>query len=195
MISFYLHHEVHLIVNSKNYIVFLLVGLVSMGCASHSHGTYMQRNISGADSNIHLGFNYLEQQNVAMAKRKFIKAVEDAPNYAPAWYSIAYFWEATGNLKLADRDYRKAININSQLSATHNNYGTFLCRHGRYEEAVREFVQAAKNQQNLNSASAYTNAGLCAEKIPNYNLARSYFHQAVMLDPKQTIAKERLANM
>ncbi|EKD92180.1 MAG: hypothetical protein ACD_29C00132G0001, partial [uncultured bacterium] len=79
--------------------------------------------------------------------------------------------------------YQKAIDVEPHSGAAINNYGTFLCRTGRYQEAIQSFLKAAIEPNYLQSASAYENAGICALKMSNILLAKKYFHEALNNNP------------
>ncbi len=105
-----------------------------------------------------------------------------------SWYSMAFFQEVTGNQELAKEYYSKAIALAPHRGDVQNNYGTFLCRSGDYQGAIQHFLSATQDPEYLENASAYENAGLCAQKIPNQALAVTYFNKALMQDPNRPTA-------
>lgn len=136
-----------------------------------------------ANINVQLGVAYLEKNNYLMAKQKFMKALHEDPLFPASWYMMAYFYEITGNNKLAQSYYLKAIQLAPNTGETHNNYGTFLCRRHRYLAGINEFLTATKDQNYADVPTAFQNAGFCALLIPNYRLARNYFAQGLQNDP------------
>jgi type IV pilus assembly protein PilF len=130
--------------------------------------------VEAANYNAQLGLVYLKQGDIKLAKSKLLLALQQAPSDPLILDSMAYFLETTGEIQRAESYYLRAINHASKNGAVQNNYGTFLCRHQRYQESLEHFLLAVKDGNYLNTAQAYENAGLCALKIPNRKLAKEY---------------------
>ena len=138
---------------------------------------------------------YLEQKNVQRAKQKLLLALAQGPDIPEPWYSMAYFLEATGNPIEAQKYYLKAMQVAPNRGDAKNNYGTFLCRSGKYQESVKYFINAANSSNYLDPASAYENAGLCSMKGANYKQAHQYFKQALLKDPGRSLSQLKLAEV
>ncbi len=145
-----------------------------------------------AKINAQLGMAYLEQKNVQRAKMKLLLALSQGPGIPEPWYSMAYFLEATGDNEEAAKYYLKAVTLAPERGDTQNNYGTFLCRQGRYAESIKHFLLAAKAQNYLDPAAAYENAGLCSMKSASYKQAANYFKQAIQKDPGRNLSLLKL---
>ncbi len=143
---------------------------------------------STAKINVQLGMMYLKKRDVQLAKQKFLLAIDEDPTLPEAWYGMGYFLEVTGDRDEADKHYLKTISLAPNRGDVQNNYGTFLCHAGNYQEAIKHFMLATKDPEYLDTASAYENAGLCALKIPNKSLALDYFNRAIMQDPKHSLS-------
>lgn len=143
--------------------------------------------------NAQLGIAYLQKNDMQRAKQKLLLSLSQAPNIPEPWYSMAWFLEVTGNKPEANNYYLKAIAVSPQHGAAKNNYGAFLCRSGHYQAAIQQFLLAAHNPNYLNPASAYENAGLCAQKLPDSQQATRYFHHALKRDPTRLVSRQELA--
>jgi type IV pilus assembly protein PilF len=137
-----------------------------------------------ADDNVKLGLAYLQEGNTPHAKEKLLMALEEAPHWSVAKDAMAYFLEVTGDKNEAEKYYKEAISLSPDDGAVLNNYGTFLCRSHRIDEAEKMFLKAATLPNYLNTAKAYENAGLCALTIPDKNKAKYYFEKASKQDPQ-----------
>lgn len=137
-----------------------------------------------ADDNVKLGLAYLQQGNTPHAKEKLLMALDEAPNWAVSKDAMAYFLEVTGDKNEAENYYKEAISLSPEDGAALNNYGTFLCRSHRIDEAEKMFLKAATLPNYLNTAEAYENAGLCALTIPDKNKAKYFFEKASKQDPQ-----------
>ncbi|KTD28774.1 fimbrial biogenesis and twitching motility protein PilF [Legionella maceachernii] len=144
-----------------------------------------QKQKDAASYNTQLGMIYLKQGDRPRAKRKLLAALKLAPKSSEVNAAMAYYFEMTGNTKQARIFYKKALSLASNSGAQLNNYGTFLCRLGRYKQAEGYFLNAVKDVYYVNSAGAYENAGLCLAAIPDYTKARSYFVKALKQDPQR----------
>lgn len=151
--------------------------------------------IKTAEINIRLGMAYLERHDLQRSKRKLLLAQEQAPSLPESWYSMGYFLESTGNQEEANQYYLKALNIAPKRGDVNNNYGTYLCRMGHYQDAINHFILASKDTDYLDPASAYENAGLCALKIPDKKLAAKYFEMALEQDSERTVSMNELAKL
>lgn len=145
--------------------------------------------------NIQLGMGYLKQGDSPRAKRKFLTALQEAPNSPDVNGAIAYYFEKTGDMNEAKKYYRKAMSLAPTSGSQLNNYGTFLCRTGQYAQSEVYFLKAVKDENYVNTAGAYENAGLCAAAIPDYPKAESYFLKALEQDSRRRQSLYELASI
>lgn len=145
--------------------------------------------------NVRLGLDYLQKQQMAMAKQKLLLALKQDPNSDTAHSAMGYYLERTGDIEQAETHYKKAIALATIKGTAENNYGTFLCRQKRYQEADYYFQQAAVDKQYLTPDKAYVNAGLCALLASDKPKARQYFGQALQKNPRSASALLELARL
>lgn len=154
-----------------------------------------QKSQEAAIYNVQLGLAYLKQGDRPRAKHKLLTALDLAPNSADVNAAIAYFFEKTGESIKAGIFYKKALSLAPNSGTQLNNYGSFLCRSGRYSEAEKYFLEAVKEIHYLNTAAAYENAGICAAQIPDYEKASRFFVKALMQNPQRKQALYELARV
>ncbi len=146
--------------------------------------------------NVELGEAYLGQGNIARAKQKFMHALKLKPEMPEAHSSLAYFYETVNDVAEAELHHKEAINYGDGKGRFYNNYGTFLCRQGRYNEADRAFNKALQDKQYIKTADVYENAGLCALQQPDMlGKAYEYLQTAIMRDPKRAQASLELSSI
>lgn len=167
-------------------IVSILICSLLIGCAEspQREPKISQNLVKAAHINVELGLAYLEKNEMSRAKNTLLQAKREAPKEPVVWYGMGYFLERTGDFRAAEEHYRFALELSPDVGPAFNNYGAFLCRHGRYQEALKAFEKAAADRHYLEPAVAYANAGFCALKIPNQRLANQYFQRALEKDPK-----------
>ncbi|MDP3560125.1 MAG: type IV pilus biogenesis/stability protein PilW, partial [Legionellaceae bacterium] len=89
----------------------------------------------------------------------------------------------------------KALQLAPESGAHLNNYGTFLCRTGKYQEADAFFVKATQDVHYVNTALAYENAGLCAENFGDKIKSAAYFEKALIQDSQRKQSLYELVHM
>lgn len=176
-------------------VLFLFFGLV--GCVTENASTENneKNKAKTAEINVRLGMAYLEQHDYQRSKRKLLLAQQEAPKLPEVWYAMAYFLESTGNKQEAKAYYLKALNLAPKRGDVNNNYGTYLCRMGEYQDAIKRFIIASQDTDYLDPSSAYENAGLCALKIPDDKLAKHYFQLALEQDSTLPVSRGELAKL
>lgn len=152
-------------------------------------------NQDAASYNTQLGLAYLKQGDRPRAKQKLLMALAEAPASPYTNASMAYFMEKSGELQQAERYYRKAMVAAPKNGEQLNNYGSFLCRQGRFAAADTYFLRAINDPQYTHVAGAYENAGLCAAAMASHTKATRYFLKALQQDPARKQSLYELAKI
>jgi len=97
--------------------------------------------------------------------------------------------------KLAEENFRKAIDLERTDSDAHNNYGWFLCTRARYDEGQTQFTEAIRNPLYDKPEQAMTNSGLCSEKKGDLKQAEAYYLKALKLAPNAPQPTIKLADL
>lgn len=122
------------------------------------------------------------------------QAVELDPSSAEAHNSlggIREFWD--WNWVAAEKEYRRAIELNGNFAAGHQDYAMFLALQGRFEQAIAE----AQHSQELDPLSPFVRTTFCLD----LRLARRYAEavqkcrDALELDPNFRNAHLNLASI
>ena len=163
-----------------NWLVIISCLLLS-ACSTIDTNSVKQKQAAGF--NTKLGLAYLQQGDIPRAKSKMLLALQEDSDNPIVLDAMGYFLEKTGDIKRAEQYYLRAIALAPNMGATQNNYGTYLCRHKRYQDAIDHFLLATQDPHYLHVANAYENAGVCALKIPNKKLANKYLQAAAQHDP------------
>ena len=161
--------------------VMVVVGLVA--CETISESDNKIDDTAAAEAYTQLGVEYLREGNYELSLTKLEKALSLDPDLPAAHDAIAVLYEKVGENKLAEKHYRKALKLQPDNARGHNNYGQFLCFQKRYEQAEEQFLLAANDPFYSQATMAMTNAGLCATRIPDNEIAEKYFRLALQRDP------------
>jgi type IV pilus assembly protein PilF len=178
-----------------NFVFILLSSFMVSACQTIAENEITVKKVSAAKINDQLGMAYLERRDIQRAKQKFLLALEQAPKLPEAWYSMAYFLEATGNNSEANKHYLKAITLAPNRGDVLNNYGTYLCRIGHNKQAIDYFMKAARDSEYLDIAGAYENAGICSVKYKQNKIAKAYFIKALTEDSERSTSLVELAEL
>lgn len=135
-------------------------------------------------SNINLAIAYLNEKDYEKALEKLDKAKEADPNYAPIYNMYGLLYQQLEQPREAEKNFRRAIRLDSSDSSTLNNYGRFLCQQNQVDEAEEAFLKAAGNPLYKTPEIALTNAGLCLDRNDQKEQAEEYYRKALQIDPK-----------
>ncbi len=157
--------------------------------------TPQSSDIEMAESRISLGLGYMGQGNMVKARENLEKALAHAPSYYRSQLSIAHYYEKVGEPDMARQYYRSALKQHPRNGNVLNNYGTFLCKQGEYEQADRYFNQAIDQPYYYLVSASYENAALCALKSGNKEQAYTYFQRTLDHDPNRARSILQIANL
>lgn len=150
---------------------------------------------AAAETNAKLGLAYLKRGMYAVSKDRLMDALRQGPDLAVVWYSMAFYLEKTNQPAAAEKDYLKAISVEPKSGSAKNNYGTFLCRAGRYQAGIAQFIAAVHEPEYLESAKAYENAGICSEMMRNKPQALYYYLKALDNNPNMPFSLLSVARL
>jgi len=182
--------------------VFKLVLIVAMlaGCASSGGGSAGTPQLSPsraqAIAKIHteLAASYYERSQYSVALQEIGVALQVDSEYAPAFNVRALIRMALREDEQADADFRRSIYLDSTNSETRNNYGWFLCQHGRVKDSLNQFQEALKNPLYPTPETAYANLGVCSKKAGLMKEAENNLQRALILRPGMSAALFGLAD-
>lgn len=140
-------------------------------------------NPKAAGINTELGLSYLSQGDEERAKDKLLLAQKQDPDSSDVKGAFAYYYDKIGNDKEAEKYYKSALSAAKSKGSSANNYGVFLCKEKRYNEADKYFLMAIADPQYVKTAEAYENMGLCAVDRGDKTAAKNYFTKALRVKP------------
>jgi len=169
-------------------VLAMLVALLGAGDAHARSEEAIKRNNFGAD--------LLKQGRLDEAIAEFERAVEVDPNYAAAYFNLAYAYERRDRIDDAIAQYKKAIQLEPGNVLGHNNLGVLLDKKGLYDEAIGIFERALKiDPSNAtvqgNLANARKNKAIIQEREARIADAR----KQVEASPKDPRAAYNLARV
>ncbi len=179
-------------------IVGIALALLLAACASGGGGfigASSQKSKKAAMLNVQLAQEYLKKGQLDVARDKLKRALELDP-FSPEAHTMAGFLQETiGDTVQAELHFRRAVEIAPKSGDMNNNYGSFLCRQGKFDMADAAFRQAIADPYYRTPEVAMTNAGMCAKSAGNLEQSESYLRQALDRKPDNLAALLPMASV
>jgi type IV pilus assembly protein PilF len=165
----------------KHFLIGLVAVLLASGCVSTTTGPTkpVADTAEAANLNYQLGARYYRNGKYELARDRLLYSIELEPKNPIVHSTLALTYEALDNLRLASASYEAAVKIAPNNFDVLNTYAVFLCRQGRYDEAIRNFDRAIAVTENDYAEITLTNAGVCLSQKPDLVNAEKYFREAL----------------
>ncbi len=175
--------------------VWLVLAVLLAGCATQGGQSAKKESDPREASRINtqLGIEYLRKGDIELARGKLEKAVELDSKNAEAQGVLALLYANTGELGKAEKHYDISLGLQPDDPSVLNNYGAMLCAQGKYPKADQLFARAVRNPRYSTPEVAFTNAGVCARKMPDDAKADAYFREALQRNPNFADALGQMA--
>lgn len=148
-----------------------------------------------ARANAQLGFAYLRQGNLPLAKEKLERAERQDDRNPDLQAALGMLYERLERKAEAEKHYAAARRLAPESGEIANTYAVFLCNNGKPEAGVKEFEAAARNPLYPTPWAALTNAAVCLRSAKRGAEAIPYLQQAVQIRPNFAAAVTELADL
>ena len=168
--------------NKSKLVLRVVTGVLLLsGCISTTTGVAPPEadDEDAAELNYQLGARYYRNGKYELARDRLLLAIELDPKNPVSYTTLALTYEKLGNERLANESYERAVRVAPRDFDVQNAYAVYLCRQGDHDNARKHFDRAIKVPENDNAEIMMTNAGVCMAQKPDYELAESYFRQAL----------------
>ena len=127
--------------------------------------------------------------DILVARKQYAEAatayehiVAQEPKNAALLNKVGMAYQQLGDLRLAERYYKRAMQADKRYSSAVNNLGTLEFAKGNYGKAIKYYKKAiaVTNDQ----AAFYSNLGYAYCGIKQYAQAMEAFNKALALDPE-----------
>ncbi|WP_407332361.1 type IV pilus biogenesis/stability protein PilW [Enterovibrio sp. 27052020O] len=174
----------------------LLMGLLA-GCVTvtDKQSNVKFDSIDAAESRIALGIAYLNAGQWERARQNLEMAVQFAPTYYRSLISFAHYLQQVEEFDQAEQQYITALRHSPKNGDVQNNYGVFLCRQERYDEAQKAFAKAIAQPYYYKLSGSFENAALCALKAGDTESAKLWFAKAIDHEPNRPLSSVQLARL
>ncbi len=146
-----------------------------------------------AKAHVELGMAYLQVGRFDVALDEAGVALEDDPNYAPAFHLRGMVYMFVEDFAKAEENFLRALRQAPGDPEFNNTYGWYLCSRGREVEGLERLALAARNPYYRTPTRPHTNAGLCYLRKGNDSAATPHFLRAIEADAANAQALFHLA--
>ena len=186
---------IYTVITPTKLIIALLLCCYLFACATQSTTSTTNQPPQDINSLVNNSLVYAQRGALIQAQKTIQEALAINPNNVDANNMAGLIYGKTNQPSLAVEHFEKALSKASNDASTLNNYGNFLCDHGKTQDAEKKFLRAATHVSNPHPEIAYTNAGLCSMRVPNLDQAAAYFKSALDYQENNTIALFQLAQI
>jgi Flp pilus assembly protein TadD len=166
---------------------FLQSGRINEAIAELSTAVSLDPKLAAAHSLLGVAFDQKGLRD--RAKESYEKAVRAEPEDAQTLNNLGFSLYQSGNYRAAIDRLKRAVKLAPTDERILNNLALALCRVGKFEEAYKHFARAGGEVTGrLNTATMLERFGRDDEAIKYYEAARR-------IDPNNSIAAKRLADL
>jgi type IV pilus assembly protein PilF len=145
------------------------------------------------ENHVKLGLAYVGSDNREMAIKHLRDALAIDSKSAGAHFGFAVLYQSEGELKLADENYRAAIQYDPKYTQARFYYAAYLFGQERYPEAYEQFERVTNDVDYVHRARAFVNLGVTGVKLGEQIKAKADFERAIRLKPSSPLAYLELA--
>jgi type IV pilus assembly protein PilF len=127
------------------------------------------------------GFYERGQMQVAMQELEEAMKL-DATN-AKIYNVYGLVYAVLGEDGKAEQNFKQAVSLAPNDSEIRQNWGWYLCTHGKPRESIPEFEMAIKNPLYKSPDVALTNAGKCSIEFGDNRAGEAYLKRALTINP------------
>ncbi|MDL2354947.1 MAG: type IV pilus biogenesis/stability protein PilW [Pseudomonadota bacterium] len=144
---------------------------------------------------LQLAIGYFQDGKLEVALDEVKQAIAVNPAFADAYGVRALIYSQMGEHALAEENYQRALKLAPRNPELSNNYGSFLCQHGRGAQGIVYLEAALKNPTYQSPVKALLNAGSCSLKMKQLDAAERYLLDALRYEPDHPATNANLARV
>jgi type IV pilus assembly protein PilF len=148
-----------------------------------------------AVANTQLALAYMKEGDLASAREKIEKALQQNPHTARTQMAAGFIYDRLNDRRKAQSHFEQAVRLGKGDPEVLNNAAVFFCRTGEFKRGEQYLLQAATSPLYRTPDVAYTNAGRCARADARPKEAEQYFRKALAVNPRQPDALLQMAEL
>jgi type IV pilus assembly protein PilF len=139
------------------------------------------------------GYYSRGQFDTALDEVKLALAVK--PDMAEAYDLRGLIYQSLGEDRLAEDNYKRALQLNPRDADAMHNYGWFLCQSKRMPEALAQFQQAIATPKYPGLSRSLMAQGVCQARTGSLADAERSLARSYELDPTSPVTAVNLADV
>ena len=136
---------------------------------------------------------FYERGQMEIALQELAEAVKLDASNARIYNVYGLVYAVLGQNAEAQQNFQKALSLAPNDSEIRQNWGWYLCTHGRAKESLAEFDLAVRNPLYRTPDVSLVNAGKCAIAIGEARRGEEYLRRALAVNPANVYAAYNLA--
>jgi type IV pilus assembly protein PilF len=148
-----------------------------------------------AVANMQMAIEYMRLNNLARARDRIERALEEAPENPSVQETAGLVYERLDEMAKAKHAFSAAARLGKNDPAIQNSYAGFLCRTGKTADGEKLFLEVARNPVYQTPEVALLNAGVCVGGAGDVVDAERYFNRALTIRPNMPEAMLQLGNL
>jgi len=178
---------INLFQSLKLVVVLLLMLTISACVTTQRGGVSAKKNEDQAlATSLQLARRYIVNQQWDMAKRHLKVAVDINPDSPGVREAMALVFQNTGELELADEEYRAALDIDPKYSRGRLNYAAFLFEQKEFEAAIDQLEIVVDDTLYERRDLAYESLARTYLQVKNYEAAVEAYNRAYLMNKTDT---------
>lgn len=178
-------------------VALLLMAVLLAACITTERGSLVSRadEQKALEDSLLLARSYIKHGKWEAAKRNLKVALEIDKSSAEIYEAMALVFQNTGELELAEKNYKQAIKLDREFSRARNNYAAFLYQQRRYREAIDHLQIVVADTLYAKRSSAYINLGRSQVQLEALEQAEQAFRRAHLMERNNLSLMYELADV
>ncbi len=148
-----------------------------------------------AEINLEIGIDHLRKGNLAAAKDKIDRSLEQNPRDSKAQIAAGMLYDRLGETSKAEGHYARGLALDPKNPDVQNNYSAFLCQKGKFERGEKLALEAGDNPLYRTPEVAFLNAANCANNAGDLKRAEEHLRRALTVRPRFGEALFQMADL
>jgi len=171
-----------------------VLSAVLVGCVTTEQPAFAAKasKDKAVEKEVDIAMRYLSKDQPEIAIKRLNAVAKEAPDSPAVYEVLGIAFQRTGEIELAEEQFRKALRLDPSYSRARNNYATYLFSQQRYEDACKEFEKVVEDVYYDNRARAFLNLGQCSIQLEHWDEAETALKRAVSLERTLGMAYQEL---
>lgn len=173
----------------KPVFCFSALVLVSVGCGIMPDlGKETMSSGEKAILNLQMGVRYMDMGMLDVAQEKLENAYDLDSRNPEILNALGVFYERIKEDDKAEDFYQSAISKDAENYNITNNYGRFLCEHGKFDKGLGLLRTSLDSPMNKRPWMELSNIGICYVQQNDAVQAEDFFRRALQINPEHPTA-------